>query len=186
MKIPLLLLLFLIFFACETPPTDASRQPDEIFRTTDPSRLYFKNMRAYYYQEDTKPGTKMDTYTLKKFNSADSRPILTPIIVNNWLQDEAYLFLEKNAHPSLAGNSLYFRSLGSVTNETLEFELTIFDKQSQYDLASFLHTHIRAGHTLEVSTDHQEWYSIFNDKKDRGYFLQTMDDYYRLIEKERK
>ncbi|MEL6926847.1 MAG: hypothetical protein AAFO94_22595, partial [Bacteroidota bacterium] len=98
--IKVLILLWFLggLLSCEVPSAQKEFTGDKQFRTTDPSRLYFSNMRSGSYFNRRKPNTKVDLYTLRKFSREKERPILYPIIVNNWLQDEAYVFIERNQY----------------------------------------------------------------------------------------
>lgn len=61
------------------------------FTTSNSSRLYFKNMRSYFYAIEEKKQAKFELYRLK---SSDS--LFRFVIVSNWLMDESYVIAESN------------------------------------------------------------------------------------------
>lgn len=184
MKNPLVLLFFLLFSACDAPPSDADRTPDKRFRTTQPSRLYFKNMRAYYYNQEVQPGTKVDLYTLKKFSQSDNIPLLIPTIADNWLQDEAYIFLYPNANEAIAVDTLQLKWEAADSEEQGTFSLTDETVLEQFELANWLYEHLSNGHKIRFLGTDNEWHELFTSQENRLNFIKTMQDYYALIEQD--
>lgn len=178
MKNFLLLLAFTWLCSCDPPPASI-RPPSAQFRTTPPSRLYFKNMRSYYYEQSTDAPTKIDRYTLKKFRDASARPLLLPIIADNWLADEAYLFLEKDTSV-MDSNTLLFQFEQDHAMDTLQ--LVKFDVENQYLLAKELYERLKKSHKIRIYTKNKIWQPLFKNQAEQAYYLRVMDDYYNLIE----
>lgn len=97
-------LIFLLFAGCKepTPSKPQDSKPTGLFATTAPSKIYFNNIRSIQYYRNRKPGTKLDVYRHKKFSMTNKRPIIYPLIIDNWMKDEAYLFVEQNTYPSFS------------------------------------------------------------------------------------
>ena len=93
-----LLLLPVLLWCCEQPEQQKTFTGDSQFRTTEPSRLRFLNVRAAYYYRERPQDTKFDIYKLRKFKITKEKPLFIPVIVHNWLEDEAYLFFENNLY----------------------------------------------------------------------------------------
>ncbi len=181
-----LLFLFLIVVACERLPENTDRKPDPLFSTTAPSRLYFKNMRSFYYRQSTKPETKIDLYTLKKIPEKADRPLLIPIIADNWLQDEAYLLLEPNDHPAWRADTLNIKWEDPKTGASGAIAMANPNILMQLDIAGFLEMHLNSGHRISFLSQNNDWQPLFTQREDISNFLTTTKDYVRLTEQELK
>jgi len=185
MKNPLFLMFFLLFAACDTPPPDADRKPDALFRTTQPSRLYFKNMRAYYYRHEVQQNTKTDLYTMRKLTQTGDQPALLPIIADNWLQDEAYIFFKQTPNADIAEPlQLKWEDKSSGTHET--FMLESRNTKQQYALARWMYKHLNEGHKFYYLNTANDWTTMREKPEIRTNFLKTLQDYYALTEKTSK
>ncbi|MEO1517791.1 MAG: hypothetical protein AAFV95_22410 [Bacteroidota bacterium] len=173
-------LMIICFFACDTPqPKKGGGQGEKIFRTTDPSRLYFRNIRSTHYYHERDVATDMDIYRLRRYSRTSKRPIVMPVIVNNWLQDEAYMLVEPNGYKGLA-DPLHIQ----VEKDTSIQPLVLSNptKKGQYEFAAQLYSLLKDKESLEVKTEEGDFISIFNNMDDKNNFLTVMKDYYRLTE----
>jgi len=208
----MVLITLLLLIACESGQQQGQKADgNPAFHTTAPSLLYFKNMRSSYYQMEEQPGSRIELYRLNRFDDTQSRPILYPIIANNWLQDEAYLFLEKNdyekgfAEPlkvkvinseggsgkaeSGSGNSprrasATLREGENGENSKVILELSPVSVLKQYELAMKIYEALRAQKAIQVQDAEGNWQPIFEDKQDRQHFMSSVRDYLRLTEAE--
>lgn len=178
-KIIFLTIYTIFYFGCQEVSKPKPFSGDKQFRTTEPSKLFFNNVRSGYYYRTRKPNTKMDIYKIRKFSMTDKRPIMYPMIVNNWLEDEAYLFLEKNAYNSFI-EPIQIRNAQDSLAQT--FEITVFNKKNQYEFARKIYTNLKEGNLLEIKTKNNTFVPIFQNYEDKSNFMMTMRDYYRLIE----
>lgn len=99
MKIPAfaLLLLFLLSScqsADELPPAPPA---DKRFQTSDPSRLYFNNIRSSAYRILDYSDRYTKVYTMANWPDTAATAFLVPSIVDFWLYDQAYIDLEWRA-----------------------------------------------------------------------------------------
>ncbi|GAB5552226.1 MAG: hypothetical protein Sapg2KO_18170 [Saprospiraceae bacterium] len=154
------------------------------FFVNDASHLYFKNVRAYYYNEKPGPGPntaeRMNLYRLRKFSDTSDRPILYPIIVDNWIKDEAYLFIEGNDYNRGFKNPLTV--LAIEANDTTTLELTRPTMDMQLTFTESLATSLEAGQELLVLDSTGTAVPIFTNKQDQLNFLTTIKDYKKLTE----
>lgn len=149
------------------------------YRVTAPSQLYFKNIRSANYSEKKLPN-KMDVYKLKKFSTTNERPIIYPTIIHNWMGDEAYIFIEKNAYAHY-GDSLIINWRQAESNG--QFHLALPTRDDQYDFVENIYDHIKKGDELFLKTKSQKDVPIFQNLEDRKHFVITLNDYYKLTER---
>ncbi len=178
-------LLFCISFcwACDTKKPAKPFAGDRQFQTTDPARLYFKNIRSIAYYRTRKPPSEIDIYEARKSARTNKRPILYPQILDNWLDNEAYIFIEKNAFSKFVTPlTIKVESDSLLTT----FEIAIFNKKNQYEFAGNMFQALKNGQVLSVKTKEGVFIPIFQNYQDKANFMMTMQDYYRLIELDRK
>jgi len=97
MNPPFYLYIFIFLLSCQ-PYKDRRIDFEQLnFTTTDPSELFFKNVRQLYYEKEEWREAKLNVYRYKDLNLGEDYPIINPAIVINWYSDEAYILLEPNA-----------------------------------------------------------------------------------------
>ena len=184
MKINIFLVTYILFcFGCQQNGTPIAFSGNPKYKTTDPARLYFNNIRSIAYYKTRKPHSKIDIYQLKKKAQTADRPIIHPMIVDNWLDNEAYLFLEKNDFPRFF-DPLTIKTVQDTTMAS--FEIDVFNKGNQYDFAANIYEALKARQTLMVKDKEGQFIPILEHYQDKSNFMITMTDYFRLIEVERK
>ncbi len=166
--------------ACYAPEPQKEFKGKKQFRTTDPSRLYFKNMRSAYYYRSRRPNSKKDIYKLRKASKEFDRPLLYPVIINDWLNDEAFVFIEKNNFKDFHTDSLIVQWQEADTTGT--FFMTTPTKEAQYAFAGEIYDALTKGKSLEMKTKNGGFVSIFQRQQDAMNFVIVMRDYYRLTE----
>ncbi len=182
-KIIFLLIYVTICFGCQKNDKPKTFTGDKQFKTTDPSRLYFNNIRSTSYYSSRKRNTKIDIYKARKSAQTDKRPILYPMIVDNWLDNEAYLFLEKNKYSKFA-DPLTIKAERDTILQT--FVIDVFNKKNQYAFAENIYNSLNDRQTLSVKTKDGTFVPILQNYQDKTNFVMTLNDYFRLIEKDRK
>ena len=105
------------------------------------------------------------------------------MIVDNWIANEAYLFLEKNDFQQFF-DPLTIQVLQDTARTT--FEIDVFNKDNQYDFARKIYEAPKARQPLVVKDKTGTFIPIFENYQDKANFLTTMTDYFRLIELDRK
>jgi len=178
-----LLICLSFLWTCESNKPPKAFNGERQFQTTDPARLYFKNIRSVAYYRTRKLHSEIDIYQVRKFSRTDKRPIIYPQILDNWLDNEAYIFVEKNAFPKFASPLTIKAESDSLS---MTFDIDIFNKKNQYEFATNIFNSLKKGQELSVKTKEEAFVPIFQNYQDKSNFLMTMRDYYSLIELERK
>ena len=174
------LLALIVCGGCASPEPEVDFTGDEAFRTTDPSRLFFNNVRSSSYYLERPRGTDLELYRNRKFSQTVKRPILVPIIVNAWLKHEAYLFVRPNDFPELHSPlTVQWRTDSTAGHYVLD----VPSRPAQYEFASRLYGSVRSGHPLAVMLRDSSYVPVFEQRAERAAFLATVRDYYRLTER---
>lgn len=172
----------LLLAACgeRSAPQD-KKAPRPEYRTTAPSLLYFKNMRSSYYQMAEQPESRIELYRLRKFSPPLREPLLVPVIANNWLEDEAYLFLETAGNGSAFATPLTVRWEGQ--DKAAPYQLQPASAARQQELALQVYEGLQEGRRLEAMAADSSWVSLFENREFRGHYITTVRDYLRLTER---
>lgn len=185
----LILSLLCICYGCvnPTPSSDTNTPPDtqRMFRTTDPSRIYFRNIRIINYQSTTQPGTRIDLYRWKRWPQQTEYPEIIPVIVDNWMQDQAFIRLEVNpaAPPPYEPLTIFWQH-NSEDQPSIGDTLQLVSSrwEDQYTFATQIYDHLLANDLLTIQGNDSRYYPLFHDYESRNAFLITLRDYFRLIE----
>lgn len=182
MKKYLILVFFLqlLLYACHQPEAQKEFTGAQQFRTTDPSRLYFNNIRSVYYLQEQQPDTRIEFYKLRRFPQTKERPFLYPIIANNWMESEAYIFLEKNDFKEGFSDTLTIQWKSET--DSGYYYLPVANRENQYVLAGQLYESLRSRHRLFIKTKAAEFTPFFTDIDEQQQFKTVLRDYYQLTE----
>lgn len=166
--------------ACEGGKREEPFVGDPQFSVSQPSRLYFANVRSSSYYLERPKGTELELYRLRRFSQTRKRPTLTPVIVQAYLKDEGYVFLRPNAFPGIASPlSVDFSGVDSAGTYTL----TVPTRPLQLAFAEDLRRSIRRGDSLALHLDGGAHVPIYETRAERGLFLTVMRDYDALTDK---
>ncbi|NJN77019.1 MAG: hypothetical protein HC803_00715 [Saprospiraceae bacterium] len=173
----------LFWISCEQPQPQKVFTGAKQFRTTDPSLLRFNNIRTAYYYRERPKNTKLDIYKLRKFTMTKKYPLLIPVIVNNWMQDEAYLFFENNLYPDFTDTIMvkWQTKIDSTITEGF-YELALRNKENQYEFGGKLYESMQRGDDLFIKNTKNEFLPFYDNPDDKSAFNITIRDYYRLTE----
>jgi len=172
--------LVLLLKSCAPPQPQREFSGDKTFRTTQPSRLFFANTRAHTYYRNRPKGTDLDVYRFRKFQHTRKRPMLIPIIVDAYLKDEAYLFIEANKYPDLS-DPLTFEVKSKTQTDT--FRLDLPSRKAQLEFATDLYEAVLNGHHIGVMVRDTGFHPILEKRAERAAFQAVVKDYYRLTER---
>ncbi len=181
MKILLFLIVSGSLAACnldkDTPVDDQKAK----FTTSDPSELFFKNVRQIYYDQEEMVAAKLNIFRLGDRSRAEDYPVINLAIASNWRYDEAYLLVEPNAY--LEGlDSIRVTWKDPVNQQTGTYRWARGNKEAQFAFASQLYRSVQRGQQLFVTNARGEQEKLLDRYDDREAFRKTMFDYYRLVD----
>lgn len=178
----LLLFCLLVFTGCQEPPdADRSAGTPKAFQTTQPSLLYFKNMRSSAYQQEELKPSRITFYIhnrLQKDQQQDSLGFL-PCIASDWMNDRAFLV------PRWTGRHLQpFEPLTAVygpNDQTIQAEGRSPMQQTQWLLA--VHQQHLNGQQVRIRVGDGQTYPLLPNQETQTYFETIVRDYKRLTER---
>ena len=180
-KILIVLLLSILGLSCEQS-METNNSSAISYQTSDPSRLFFKNMKSINYDLKEAGNSKIEFYQLKKWESNTPRPLLIPVIANNWLEDKAYLLLKKNVYwrKNLPDASIIFKS----EHEEKSFKLERKNPEEQTQMALEIYDALtKQEGSYHIHLQDSTQINLFKDNMDLYYFTTTVKDYLRLIDR---
>jgi hypothetical protein len=179
----MLLLVGCIFLfgiaSCGHPDVPQADGSDSVYKTSDPSRLYFKNIRSASYHKKAGPERGVDIYTLRAFDTESKSPQLIPQIVDYWLKDKAYLHLMKNDPAFFADTVQVFWAEGDSTGTLV---LAYGGNDAQYNFAAKLYRKVVNRAEIHVMSGDGTSVPLFDREPYRNAFITTLRDYYRLTD----
>lgn len=174
-----ILFCLLFFSACGEGPPSELPSVDKRFRTTPPSRIYFKNIRSTAYEWNQDPKTRTDFYLLRKIAGTSPRPALYPVIADIWMEDQAHLLLKSGRQDALSTPVIvHWQS----ATESGTYRLDSLTTEQQYQFGLDLYKAIRGAKVLEISFPGKDRIPLFANPNERSYFMTSMQDYLRLTE----
>jgi hypothetical protein len=180
MQQKLLALCGLLLLAACSPGGAPDREKAARFRTTPPSQLYFKNTRSFHYEQSPWKDTRMQRYKLRKFSGPERSPRIVPVILDNWMQDEAYLWFESPAGKPLDRCRLHWRH--PRQEESGSYLLDNPTPAGYSRLGLSLYESLRQGHELRVEGPDSTFMPLFPDAEARSAFFTVLRDYFKLVE----
>ena len=179
-KILLLIVNCLLLVRCTVDSKKIINPHKPQYKITDPSELFFKNVRALYYNREENQTAKLEVFRIKNGAESNDSTVLNLAIVLNWRFDEAYILIEPGKIlDDVKSVTLLWEDESEGAGESAEF--TLGDKNSQFTLASIIYGHILKGHHLYYLKKGKKW-PLLKSKKAREAFRITMFDFYNLVE----
>jgi hypothetical protein len=176
----LLLLWFVIFLTLIGCKIDRNKHVDRdkfTFKTTDDSFLFFKNVRQIYYDFQDLPKARWYAYRYGDRITNEPRPILTPVIVVDWIKNESYLLVEPNE--VLSSEPLLTVRETNVKGTVFEYSLRERGRENMLEFATKIYEGIMDENTITILFE-GEFRPLFSGEEDRENFRVVMSDYYRL------
>jgi hypothetical protein len=170
-----ILLVFLLSFFNERRANNSGDEAN-LMHMSDAERLFFKNVRAPYYDLEGRHDAKINIYRYGKRIKEDEKPILNLSILLNSIKNESYIFVEPI--PETLPFVLKWK------NETvLDSGKLIFNGGNKFDHFEFarkLNLLLKEETLFELEQD-GILLPILNKEKEREALQATLKDYYRLI-----
>jgi hypothetical protein len=164
-----LLTLALLF-----PPTKMEVDLEGVhFSTAHSSKMYFKNVRSYYYriQEDRQSGFTL--YRHKGFSYPENSDGLRMIIIDNWRVDEAYIFFEFADH-----ETKFFLEVPQISPDLLP--LNQVNNELLYEGAKAMFLAYQKGYEVTIKSEFGISWPLVNDRRYKRAMESTLEDYFRL------
>jgi len=175
--IKLTILMFLLQVGCKI---DREKEVDRSkfqFKIGADANLFFRNVRQIYYDRSSPDGT-WQAYRFSDRYTGDDRPVIEPVIVINWLQDEAYLLIDVNE--LLGEEDMITVTLSDAfANKTDTLSLNQRGRERMLEFGSKLYEAIQANRRVAVKSK-GEFVPLFTEEMDREAFRITVSDFYRL------
>lgn len=181
MKIRIVLgLLAMVLVACNPDKNTQINQAEITFKTSDSSKLYFKNIRQSYYDFEEMEAAKLEIFRFKKRVLADDQPVINLSIVNNWRYDEAYILLEPNGFIQQDTLRIRWTNEDGLHNGSAEYAKG--NKTEIVKFADAIYQQIQNKSKFEIEIE-GAWKPIFDNTLAKEAFRITMFDYYKLVQR---
>lgn len=178
-KIILVLLTIIGIQSCSNTSKKENNTTSTPYKTTAPSRLYFKNMRSINYNSEAIGDNQMDVFSFRKLDNVQNRPIIFPQIIDHWVADRAYLKLVTN---EIADSVIQEMLLLKDENQSDTIDLQANRPNEQTQIAIKIHEALKKEKQIFAITKDGKQVLLLEDKMDRYYFSIIMKDYYRLTD----
>lgn len=178
-KIILVLLTIIGIQSCSNTSKKENNTTSTPYKTTAPSRLYFKNMRSINYNSEAIGNNQMDIFRFRKLDNVQNRPIIFPQIIDHWVADRAYLKLVTNeVADSIVQKILLLKD--ETQSDTIALQANKPSEQTQITIK--IHEALKNEKKIFAITKGGKQVLLLEDKMDRYYFSIIMQDYYRLTD----
>lgn len=159
-------------FAPSPQPVDWS---EISFHTESSSELYFHNVRSYYYRINEREKAPFILYRLKRGGSGK----LSFIIVENRIGDEAYIYCEWDDMVSKLRDPRVFFGNDSLPEENF----AQYNNEDHYRFAARCYRSLLLSEQITLTDRYNVVYQLFEDQKQRKNALILLEDYFKLVKK---
>ena len=167
-----LAIVLLMQFSCRNPYR--VKKNNNVFRVTQQSYLYFKNVRSFYYHREDVANGEIRNYYHKDLLNYEKIPPVYAQISHNWREDEAYLIVR--IPDSLSESPVFYLNNGE------EIKYNPFP-DSQLVLGTMIAEAIQKKGNINWSID-GDIIPLFENQKQEDLFELTVRDYKRLTNQE--
>ena len=161
-------------FAPRPQPVDISKIS---FNTTSDSRLYFQNIRSFYYNIDALSKKPMIIYKLKRRKAAEDSMSLQFSIIQHPLTDNAFAYAE------LGGN---WKQYDSLYVEFTSFKgelLGHLSSEAHYRIAAKVYSSLLEGKPVYLLSANDTLRQLYTNEQARINAEITLEDFFRLTNK---
>ena len=169
----LFFVLFLSFFN-EKRANNTGSEPSE-FNVSDAERLFFRNLRASYYDIEDRRDAKITIYRHKKRFQSEVQPYFNFVIMYSRMLSEAYLFFEvfPDDYP-------VFLQLENQNGTIKELEFNGGNKFDHFDFSMQFFENFGENTQVRLKVG-DTWETVLEDEKDRDILKTVFSDYFRLV-----
>lgn len=148
--------------------------------TTSDSRLYFNNIRSFYYHRYPEERPPMILYRLKNRVNDTTHVQLHFTIVQNILTDEAFTVAEWQNLPESKEN---MRLMAYTQKDTVTLPLNNLNARGEYQLAQVVYTTLQEEGQLYLAHKNDSIAGLLHTPKQRETVETVLRDYFKLIQK---
>jgi hypothetical protein len=172
-----LVFVLVMSFFNERRANNTGKEPSPM-QMGDAERIFFKNVRAAYYDIENRRDAKMTVYRHGNRITDPGTPTLVFSIIINQYSKEAYIYLEPNF------DEMPVRLKWTIAEKNQDGEIVFEggDKFAHFDFAQKVAPLLLENTIFEIRL-HDNWIPIWEDEKKRKGVMVTMEDYQRLIGK---
>jgi hypothetical protein len=164
------LLAVYILFVPKPPPVDLSKVD---FGTTTSSEMFFKNLRAYYYEKEEREDAGFTLYRINSRNLDSTTNKLNFVLLSNWRMSECYIMAESGI-VKLEEEPLYL--LDIQAKDTLH--LMGKDAEANYLFAAQLYHCLINDHSLQLLKEKE---TISFKQSELTSLEKSLADYFKLV-----
>lgn len=170
-----MLLLLVIFF-----PEDRPIRMNEVsFHMPENEELFFKNLRAYYYDYELNEESNFKIYRIKSRDKDSTSIHLNFAIIQNWLQDEAYIMPEITG---IHNDSLVFLCVHHE-NKTDTLPLQNANAWQHYQTAAEVYMALRQNARFSLINTQNQLFPLWANPNQALSIKKTLKDYFKLVGK---
>lgn len=169
--------LFLLIYALFGPkgkPIDWGKVDYEM---SNSSRLYFKNMRSYFYDLESFQEDSYLLYRIKSRKKEDVKIKMSFVLIQNLLQDAAFIRLESEVVDLDQENILVS---WQNNQEVGELALTSFSNEAHYQFSAQLYNLLVFNSRLWLQLNSGR---IELSEKEKKSLRKSLNDYFKLVGK---
>jgi hypothetical protein len=160
--------------------TQPDQRPDKLeaegFATTQSSRMYFQNIRSFYYLKSEEGGGMLEAYRLKSLFETTEAPVIPFIIYQNTLSGEAFIRVD-----TAFVDHRYSQIQIEMDTMRMVLPFPDADQESQYEFGKAVYKVLRDDGTLFFLSEAGEGIAIEGQQKIQ--LKMTLTDYFRLLDK---
>lgn len=147
------------------------------FDTSADSRIYFNNIRSYYYRIDGQSKKPMVIYRLKKRSAALDSSSLQFNIILNPQADQAFAFAKLGAN---------FEQYDSLKVKFIDYQvnsLSNMNSEDHYQLAAKVYSSLLKNQKIHLIHRSDTLKRLYADKVAQLSVETTLEDYFKLVNK---
>ncbi len=176
-RLVILFVMLLGLAACKIDRRNTIDRDRITFRYTEDALLFFKNVRQIYYDFHDLPAARWYAYRYSDRRIDPQKPVLTPVIVIDWVKNEAYILVETNEFFEKESSLKIVETTAKGTRYS--YSLSERGRENMIEFSTKIYEGIMDENKIEIVIGDTP-YDLFSDETDRDHFRVVMADYYRL------